>query len=172
MRIVRNELVAEGDRISARATDDIEELPVDLVFRSVGYRGVAIEGIPFHERWGVIPNDSGRVTQLESDAPVPGMYVSGWIKRGPSGVIGTNKKDGTETGTAMVEDVAAGAVLAPSDPDPRTLNGLIRSRRPDVVTYGDWTRLDQMELERGEAEGRPRVKFTSRDEVREALSKD
>jgi len=171
MRLVKNALLDEDGRLGCRATDRTEELPVDLVFRSVGYRGVPLEGLPFHERWGLIPNDLGRVTDPVSSRPIPGMYVSGWIKRGPSGVIGTNKKDGAETATAMIEDVAAGRVLEPTDPDRATLDALVHERQPSLVTYQDWMRLDEIECSRGEECGRPRVKLTSRDDVRSALAR-
>jgi ferredoxin--NADP+ reductase len=168
MRLEKNKLVSDGERTSPRGTGEVEEVPIDLVFRSVGYRGVPIEGLPFHERWGVIPNEGGRVT--DGDKPVRGMYVSGWIKRGPSGVIGTNKKDGTETATAMLEDVEASAVLDPAHADPAAIDALVRTRQPNVVTYADWTRLDELELAKGQEAGRPRVKFTSREEIRDALT--
>ncbi|HSH74631.1 MAG TPA: NADP oxidoreductase, partial [Longimicrobiales bacterium] len=169
MRLVRNTLVDEGGRIACRATEQTEDLPVDLVFRSVGYRGVPIDGLPFHERWGLIPNQAGRVDD-PSGQPLGGMYVSGWIKRGPTGVIGTNKKDGAETAGCMLEDAAAGRVLHPSNPDASALEALVRQRQPDVVTYEDWIRLDGLECSLGEERGRPRVKFTSREEVRSALA--
>ena len=172
MRLVKNSLVDEDGRLGCRPTAHAEELPIDLVFRSVGYRGVPVDGLPFHERWGLIPNDLGRVTDPESSEPITGMYVSGWIKRGPSGVIGTNKKDGAETAAAMLEDVAAGAVLAPSQPEGAALEALVRERQPSVVTYSDWTRIDEIECARGEALGRPRVKFVSRSDVRDALKGD
>jgi len=170
MRLAKNELVQQGDRVSPRSTGDTEELPVDLVFRSVGYRGIPIPGLPFHESWGLIPNESGRVMDPDTNEALTGMYVSGWIKRGPTGVIGTNKKDGTETATAMLEDVAASSALNPSDPDPATLDALVRQRQPNLVTYEDWTHLDAIELSKGEATGRPRVKFTSRAEIQAALA--
>jgi len=169
MRLEKNELVADGPKTYPRGTGHFEDLPVDLVFRSVGYRGVPIEGLPFHDRWGVIPNEAGRVTDATS-APVTGMYVSGWIKRGPSGVIGTNKKDGTETATCMLEDVASGSVLAPVNTDPAAIDALVRAHQPGVVSYEDWARLDALELSKGEEAGRPRVKFTSRAEMMEALA--
>jgi ferredoxin--NADP+ reductase len=168
MRLVRNELVGGAGDLQCRATSVTEELPVDLVFRSVGYRGIAIPGLPFNERRGVVPNETGRVTD-ESKKPVRGMYVSGWIKRGPSGVIGTNKKDGTETATAMLEDAKAGAVLAPSA-EGSEIDALVRERQPSLVTYADWSRLDQIESARGAEQGRPRVKICPREEVRAALS--
>lgn len=140
-----------------------------MVFRSVGYRGVPVAGVPFHERSGVIPNEAGRVTD-PNGGPLRGMYVSGWIKRGPSGVIGTNKKDGTETATCMLEDVSKSATLAPAKSDPAAIDALVRSRCSDVVTYADWTRLDAVEIARGERAGRPRVKLVTRAEVQEALA--
>lgn len=170
MRIVRNELTSDGGKLRPRATEQTEELPVDLVFRSVGYRGLPMEGLPFNESWGVIPNEIGRVTEPETGQPVRGMYVSGWIKRGPTGVIGTNKKDGTETAGAMLEDAGSSSVLDPAHPDPSTLDALVRERQPHVVNYADWSRLDELEQSRGEAGGRPRVKFTSRAEMRAALT--
>ncbi|MEX2048966.1 MAG: FAD-dependent oxidoreductase [Gemmatimonadota bacterium] len=169
MRLVRNELVGGDGDLQCRATSLTEELPVDLVFRSVGYRGIAIPGLPFNERRGVVPNELGRVTD-ESAKPVRGMYVSGWIKRGPSGVIGTNKKDGTETATAMLEDAKAGAVLAPADAGGSAIDALVRQRQPNLVTYADWSRLDQLESARGAEQGRPRVKICTRAEVRAALA--
>ncbi|HUF75929.1 MAG TPA: FAD-dependent oxidoreductase, partial [Longimicrobiales bacterium] len=172
MRLVRNTLVDEGGRLGCRATAHTEELPVDLVFRSVGYRGVPIDGLPFHERWGLIPNELGRVTDPASSSPLRGMYVSGWIKRGPSGVIGTNKKDGAETAAAMLEDAAAGTALEPPRPEGAALEALLRERQPSLITYADWTRRDELECARGAEHGRPRVKLVSREEVREALKGD
>ena len=169
MHLVKNELCIEDDRLRPRATGEIEEIPVDLVFRSVGYRGVPIEGVPFHDSWGIIPNNAGQVTEVQSGKPCTGIYVSGWIKRGPTGVIGTNKKDGTETATTMLEDARSSAVLVPENSDPTAIEALVRERQPQVVTYGDWVRLDKLEVSRGEDQDRPRVKLTSRAEVREAL---
>ena len=170
MRLARNEIYSEGGKLQSRATGEIEEMPVDMVFRSVGYRGVPISGVPFQDRSGVIPNEAGRVTD-PSGGSLRGMYVSGWIKRGPSGVIGTNKKDGTETATCMLEDAAKSATLAPTKSDPAAIDALVRSRRKDVVTYADWTRLDAAEIARGERAGRPRVKLVTRAEVQEALAR-
>jgi ferredoxin--NADP+ reductase len=171
MRLAKNEIYAEGGKLQSRATGEIEELPVDLVFRSVGYRGVPVAGVPFDEHSGVIPNELGRVIDLTTKAQVTGTYVCGWIKRGPSGVIGTNKKDGTETATAMLEDAASSATLKPTRPDPAVIDALVRARRPDLVTFEDWIRLDAVEVARGEGEGRPRFKLTTREEVKEALAK-
>jgi ferredoxin--NADP+ reductase len=171
MRLVRNELYAENGKLQSRATDMVEELPVDLVFRSVGYRGVPIEGLPFDQRSGVVPNERGRVVDPATAKPIPGLYVSGWIKRGPSGVIGTNKKDGTETATAMLEDAVASSAAALDPTDPAVVDALVRGRQPECVTYADWSRLDAIEVALGEPHGRPRVKIITRAAVREALTK-
>jgi ferredoxin--NADP+ reductase len=172
MRLVRNRLVA-SDRggINAESTGEFEELEVGLVFRSVGYRGVALPGVPFNESWGVVPNDKGRVLDPASNQPVTGLYVSGWIKRGPSGVIGTNKPDSVETITSMLADVAAGACWHPAEPDARAVETLVMSRQPLAVTYADWRRLDALECSAGQACGRPRLKFTAIDEMMAALGR-
>lgn len=160
MRLVRNRLEEGSGKLRSVPTDRVEEIPVELVFRSVGYRGVPIPGVPFHERWGTIPNERGRVTDEAGDA-VTGIYVSGWIKRGPSGVIGTNKPDAVETVQTMLADAGAGTLPSPAEPDPAAADATVRTRQPHVVTYDDWLRLDEIETSRGEVEGRPRVKFTS-----------
>jgi ferredoxin--NADP+ reductase len=168
-RLAKNEIYSEGGKLQSRATGVVEELPVDLVFRSVGYRGVPVAGVPFNERGGVIPNELGRVIDPTTKTQVPGIYVSGWIKRGPSGVIGTNKKDGTETATAMLEDAAAGKVLTPTGGDGSDFEALVRGRRADLVTFAEWSRLDAIEMAAGERNGRPRIKLVTRAEVAAAL---
>jgi ferredoxin--NADP+ reductase len=132
-----------------------------LVFRSVGYHGIALPGLPFDDRSGVVPNQRGRVLDPATRQPAPGIYVAGWIKRGPTGVIGTNKPDALETVEAMLEDCAAGRMLQPSAPDPGAALTAVRGRQPRCVSYADWLKLDRRERERGEAAGRPRIKLTS-----------
>ena len=172
IRLVKNALHETADgSIRPQATEHVEELPVDMVFRSVGYRGVPIPGLPFHDKWGVVPNDKGRVTTME-DEPVLGMYVSGWIKRGPTGIIGTNKPDAAETVTTMLIDADAGAVLNPSAPDPASVETFVREQQPDMVSYKDWLRLNDLETQKGESQGRPRVKFTATEEMLTALSSE
>ncbi len=172
MKLVRNVLVAsDTGSLNAKATDQFEELEVGLVFRSVGYRGVALAGVPFHERWGVILNDKGRVLDPDSKQPLAGQYTAGWIKRGPSGVIGTNKPDSVETVMAMLEDLAKGQVLAPSQPEAAAAEALVRARQPLSVSYAEWKRLDELELQRGQTAGRPRLKFTSVPDMLSALGK-
>ena len=172
MRLVKNRLVAsETGSLSAKATDQLEELPVGLVFRSVGYRGVPLPDVPFHEKWGVILNEKGRVIDPESKQPFVGQYTAGWIKRGPSGVIGTNKPDAVETVNCMLEDLAQDKLLQPSQPESRCVEDLVRARQPLFFTFADWLKLDEMEVARGQAQGRPRVKFTSVEEMLAALGR-
>ena len=172
VRLVHNELAEDEEgRIRPRPTDRTEVLPAGLVFRSVGYLGVPLPDVPFHERWGTIPNEAGRVTRGAGGDAVAGLYVAGWIKRGPSGVIGTNKHDAQETVAAMLEDAARGATFRPSDPDPSAAERLVRSRQPDVFTYDDWRRLDAHEVAAGEAAGRPRVKLCSIEAMLSALGR-
>jgi ferredoxin--NADP+ reductase len=172
MRLVRNALFkTEDGSLRPRATDEFEELPVDLVFRSVGYRGVPLPGIPFDERRGLVPNDGGRVISTESGKAVPGLYVSGWIKRGPSGIIGTNKPDAGETVQCILEDLRRGDVLEPGEGDPDAIAQLVLDRQPEAVSYDDWREIDGIEVDRGKAQGRPRVKFTTVREVLEAIGK-
>jgi ferredoxin--NADP+ reductase len=159
---------ADGD-LRAVATGATESLAVGLVFRSVGYRGVPIAGLPFDERRAVVPNAAGRVLDPGSGRPLPGLYVTGWIKRGPSGVIGTNKPDAGETAESMLADADAGAVLTPPDPDPAAVLAVVRRAQAALVTYADWLRLQQIEAERGKPAGRPRVRYCTVSEMLDAL---
>jgi ferredoxin--NADP+ reductase len=172
LRLVRNELYAtETGTLQPRATDAVERLSVGLVFRSVGYRGVALPGVPFHESWGVILNEKGRVLDPATKHPRPGEYTTGWIKRGPTGVIGTNKPDAAETVAAMVEDATSGRRLEPPEPDCAAVERLVRARQPRCVSYADWRKLDALEVARGRPAGRPRVKFTRVAEMQAALGR-
>ncbi|HYI36306.1 MAG TPA: FAD-dependent oxidoreductase [Thermoleophilaceae bacterium] len=162
IELVRNELEHGGDgRLRAQATGEHETLECGLVFRSIGYRGDAIEGVPFDEWHGTIPNEEGRIVDPESEASIPGEYVAGWIKRGPSGVIGTNKRDAQETVEHLLEDLAEGRLPEPSDPDPAAVAELVAERAPDAVAYEGWEAIDAAETAAGEPLGRPRVKFTT-----------
>jgi len=157
VEVVRNELVEEDDRIVARPTGATEVIPAGLVLRSVGYRGVALTGVPFDERRGTIPNDQGRVAGAER------TYVAGWIKRGPSGVIGTNKKDAAETVELLLEDARAGRLARPGDGPP--LEALLAERGARYVDYAGWRAIDAAERAAGELLGRPRVKLTAWDDL-------
>jgi len=164
LRLVRNRLEDDGrGRLKAVPTGQMEELPVGLVFRSVGYHGVPIPDLPFDERAGIVPHDRGRV--LEGGRPMRGVYVTGWIKRGPSGVIGTNKPDAVETVESILSDANAGAVHTPAEPDPAAAEAYVRVRQPTVLSYEDWLRIDGAEIAAGKVAGRPRVKFTTVDDM-------
>ena len=156
VELVRNELVSERGRLAARPTAARETIPCGLVLRSVGYLGVELSGVPFDEETGVMPNDGGRVTGAER------TYCAGWIKRGPSGVIGTNKKDATETVDALLADARAGRLVAPSGGD---LGELLDERGVLFVDYEGWQAIDAAERSMGEPLGRPRVKVTGWDEL-------
>jgi ferredoxin/flavodoxin---NADP+ reductase len=172
MRLVRNELYATSTgALQPRATDRFETIPVGLVFRSVGYRGVPLASVPFNESWGVILNDKGRVLDPGTKQPLVGEYTAGWIKRGPTGVIGTNKPDAAETVECMFEDLALGAVLEPAHPEAAAADALVRQRQPSFVSYADWLKLDAIEVAQGRAQGRPRVKLTSVEEMLAALGR-
>jgi ferredoxin--NADP+ reductase len=167
--VERNELVpAEDGSLKAKPTGERETIPASLVFRSVGYRGVALPGVPFDERRAVIPNEQGRVLDGPGGEQVPGQYVVGWIKRGPSGIIGTNKKDAQETVKSLLEDVAAGKVLQCAQPEREAIESLLAERCGDHVTYAHWESIDQAERAAGEPQGRPRVKLCTVPELLDA----
>jgi ferredoxin--NADP+ reductase len=127
--------------------------------------------VPFDERSAVIPNQAGRVHDPDTGAALPGEYVVGWIKRGPSGVIGTNKKDAQETVDAMLADLSGDAAApssnahTPATPDAGAIEALLRARQPQLITYADWEAIDRHERALGEPAGRPRVKLTRIDEL-------
>jgi ferredoxin--NADP+ reductase len=163
IEVVRNVLVADDDGwIRAEPTDERELIPCGIVFRSVGYLGVALPGLPFDERRGTIPNEQGRV--LDDGSPLPGVYVTGWIKRGPSGVIGTNKKDATETAEHLLADVRDGRLELGATPA-AGVDELLARRGAAVVTYTGWEAIDAVERSAGEPRGRPRVKLCGWDEL-------
>jgi ferredoxin--NADP+ reductase len=167
--VARNELVRdESGRIRARDTGERETIECGLVLRSIGYKGTALPGLPFDAERGVIANEGGRVTG-EDGAQVEGQYVVGWIKRGPSGVIGTNKKDAQETVANLFADLDTGRM--PSPPlaaDREAIVSLLAERKPEaVVSYEGWCAIDEAERRRGEPQGRPRVKFCRVDEMLE-----
>jgi ferredoxin--NADP+ reductase len=172
MKLVHNELYAtEAGTLRPRAIEKYETIPVGLVFRSIGYRGVPLPDVPFNDSWGVILNEGGRVLDPETKEPRVGEYTSGWIKRGPTGVIGTNKPDSVETVEHMLADLAEGRILQPARPTAGAIEQLIAERQPCCVTYADWQRLDELETKHGEEQGRPRVKYTSIKDMLAALGK-
>jgi ferredoxin/flavodoxin---NADP+ reductase len=164
IRICRNELRDDGSGLRACTTDTIEELPCGIVFRSIGYRGIPLEGLPFDEAAGTIPHDGGRILD-SGGAPLRGDYVVGWIKRGPTGIIGTNKRDSQETVDTLLADFDAGKLNEPTEPSREALEALLAERAPEHVTYEGWEAIDRAEQDAGEPHGRPRVKLTTKEEL-------
>jgi len=156
IELVRNELV-DG---RAKPTEDRELIECGIVFRSVGYRGIPLPGVPFDEGSCTVPNDGGRVRGPDG-AVVTGAYCAGWIKRGPTGVIGTNKKDATETVELLLED-ARGGRLGRGEPA-AAMDEVLEERGVAVVTQTGWQAIDAAERAAGEPQGRPRVKLAEWD---------
>jgi ferredoxin/flavodoxin---NADP+ reductase len=169
VELVRNRLEHGSDGgLRAQATGEHETLDVGLVFRSIGYRGIPIDGVPFDDWKGTIPNEEGRVVDPEAQRAIPGVYVAGWIKRGPSGVIGTNKRDAQETVGHLLEDLREGRLPEPERPARAAVEELVAERQPDFVEYSGWEAIDAAEKAAGEPLGRPRVKLTRVAEMVEA----
>ena len=169
VEVVHNELYRgnNGD-LRARSTDRYEIIPADIVFRAIGYQGVSLPGVPFDPITATIPNDRGRVIDPLTGQPREGEYVAGWIKRGPNGIIGTNKPDAQETVEMLVEDLRAGRMrneVLPTD----VFQRFLRERQGEVVSFDDWKYLDMRETAKGEELGRPRLKFARVENMLRAL---
>lgn len=159
VEVVGNELYrGNNGELRARATDEREVIPADVVFRAIGYQGVALPGVPFDPITATIPNDRGRVIDPLTGQARPGEYVAGWIKRGPNGIIGTNKPDAQETVEALVEDVRDQRLRREVLPA-LVFERFLAERQGEVVSFDDWKYLDAREVEKGEELGRPRLKF-------------
>jgi ferredoxin--NADP+ reductase len=146
-------------------TGETMTIRASMVFRSIGYRGVPVQGVPFDDRSATIPHDAGRVRDRR------GEYVVGWIKRGPTGIIGTNKRDAQETVNTLLADLEAGRLLDPAQPEREGVDRLLDERTPDHVTYEGWEAIDRAEKTAGEPQGRPRVKLCTFDELLEAAGR-
>jgi ferredoxin/flavodoxin---NADP+ reductase len=170
IELVRNRLAAQDGHLVAVPTDEHETLECGLVFRSVGYRGVGLPELPFEERRGTIRNELGRVVDADGNH-VAQSYCAGWIKRGPTGIIGTNKKDAAETVTQLLEDVDAGRVAHREEVTADAVESLIAERDVRAVMYPGWTSIDEHERAAGEKLGRPRVKLRTWDELLEAAER-
>lgn len=156
LKVQRNRLDDSGNAVG---TGEYETLPVQMVLRSVGYRGVALPGVPFDEKRGVIPNEGGRVEGRT------GEYAAGWIGRGPSGVVGTNRKDATDTVARLLEDARSGTLPTATHADRASVDALLSGKGVQVFTFADWQALDAHELAQGQAQGRPRHKVVHREEM-------
>jgi ferredoxin--NADP+ reductase len=160
--LVRNRLEERNGRLVAAPTEEHETLACGLVFRSVGYRGLGLPDVPFDDRRGTIHNELGRIVGKER------AYCAGWIKRGPTGIIGTNKKDATETVNQLLADVEAGRVTHRPEVTAEAVEGLLAGRAVGAILYEGWTSIDELERAAGEKLGRPRVKLRTWDELLEA----
>lgn len=166
--VARNRLEDDGSGyIRAVQTDETEEIPCELVLRAVGYKGVRLADVPFDERRGVIPNEKGRLLDVETGEPLPGEYVVGWIKRGPSGVIGTNRADARETVAEILEDLESGRLPGTDAPRRDDLDVVLSERSCEPLTFAHWRAIDAHERKAGEERERPRVKLTSLETMRE-----
>ncbi|MEV5839975.1 FAD-dependent oxidoreductase [Nocardia sp. NPDC052112] len=166
VEFAHNELVSENGQLVARTTDRSETLDAGLVLRSIGYKGEPIKDLPFDERRAVVPNEHGRVIG-EDGIPLPGVYVSGWIKRGPRGVIGSNRIDSEETVEQLIADFTTGKLGVPQA-DRAALKALLAQRQADLVDREGWKAIDTAEKSAGKSSGRPRVKFTTREDLLKA----
>jgi ferredoxin/flavodoxin---NADP+ reductase len=163
--VARNQLVAgDGGSLRAVATGETERIETGLVLRSIGYVGAPLPGVPFDGASSTVMNEAGRVVDPESREPLPGVYAAGWIKRGPSGVIGTNKKCAQETTALLLRDHAEGRLPEPAR-SPAELLARLRADGTKVVDYTGWEAIDAHERAVGEPAGRPRVKVVRRDEL-------
>jgi ferredoxin/flavodoxin---NADP+ reductase len=156
MEFTRGRLDGSGQAID---TEERERLPAQMILRSVGYRGVPMPGLPFDDDRGIIPNTAGRV--LREGTPAPGEYVAGWIKRGPTGIIGTNKQDANETVRSLFEDAAT--LPPPGIPDPDAIIDLLRQRGVRVIPWEGWEAIEALEIASGRARGARQVKVAERE---------
>jgi ferredoxin/flavodoxin---NADP+ reductase len=163
----KNKLSGDAFKQSARGTGEIVELETGILFRSIGYRGVPIAGVPFHEAWGTIPNEKGRITDNDGNV-VPKLYTSGWIKRGPSGIIGTNRACSVETVQCLLEDIGKlddGANKSGAE----SIYSILDGKNIRHISFDDWKKIDAKEVEIGEPKGKPREKYTYVDEMLSVL---
>lgn len=168
VKIEKTRLVQQPDgSVVARGSGEYELLPAGVVMRSIGYRGVAVPGLPFDERSGTIPNRAGRITDGKDGPTLPGLYTAGWIKRGPTGLIGTNKACAKETVDAVLQDAEALSSAERSNDD---IAAELERRGIRAVTFQDWRRIDQLEQEAGKALGKVREKYVKIEEMLAALA--
>jgi ferredoxin--NADP+ reductase len=172
VKIEKNELYAdETGYIRSRGTGQYEVLPVGLIFRSIGYRGVPLPGVPFNEKRGTICNQEGRVTDSGPDQIVPGEYAVGWAKRGPTGLIGTNKRDSAATVEKMLEDIEGKSAKVDPEKTPEAVDRMLAGKKLQVVTFEDWKILDHQEVEAGKRLGKVREKLLTVSAMLEAIEK-
>ena len=167
VRLEKNALSGDAFNQSARGTGEYSEIKTGIVFRSIGYKGVAIPGVPFDEKRGIIPNAEGRVTD-ENGSTVKGLYVAGWIKRGPSGIIGTNRADSVATVKSLIDDLDS-QIDTRDKPDDEVALNLLNNNNVNFVSFSDWKKIDEKEIAHGEPRGKPREKYTYIQEMLDVL---
>lgn len=166
VRVERNELrPTETGYLNSYGTGEFETIEAGMILRSVGYKGLPLAELPYDKKRGTVPNRGGRIFDPETGELVARSYVAGWAKRGPTGVIGTNKADAVETVASLLEDAREMESGFAERPDPSDVDKLLSSRGVHCVSYEDWCRIEALEEERGEREGRPRVKFLRAEEM-------
>ena len=171
IRMVRNELVKRDDgSLRPQATGDFMEENAGLIFRSIGYHGNPLADVPFDHNSGTIPNECGQIIDEDQDKSLRTReYVAGWIKRGPTGVIGTNKQDAVETVHRMLETFLQEKIEPRQQTDSSSIEALLKERNVDYVSFEDWKLLDEYETEAGQEQERPRVKVTSIEKMLEII---
>ena len=166
VKLEKNELeLTDSGYLNARGTGLYEIIEAGMVLRSVGYRGLPLPELPYNTRKGTVPNRLGCIIDPETEQPIERSYVAGWAKRGPTGVIGTNKADAVETVNALLEDAREADRGFASRPEPSSVDQLLAERNVRFVSYDEWCKIEAIENERGEAQGRPRVKFVRTEEM-------
>ena len=161
----KNVLVGEAGKQKAQSSGEFFEIECDILLRSIGYKGVPFKGLPFDDRKGVIPNDKGQVIEMDG-THVPDTYVTGWIKRGPSGVIGTNRSDSIETVATCLESLDKMVIKDATD-----ITTIFTQQNIKYLTYEDWKIIDEYEVKEGHKLGKPREKVTSLSKIFEILNK-
>lgn len=162
VRLEKNQLTGEPFNQSAIGTGEITEIDTGILFRSIGYRGIAITGVPFDERRGIFPNNDGRI--IDDGNIVPQLYTAGWIKRGPTGIIGTNRADSVATVESLLNDLH-NSTFDNAKNGADFLIPLLETRNVRYVTYPEWMKIDTVEIKQGQEKGKPREKFTRIEEM-------
>jgi ferredoxin--NADP+ reductase len=157
-----NELSGEPFKQIAKGTGKTIEIDCGILFRSIGYNGVPIEGVPFYDRWGTIPNEEGRILTEQGGNIVTGLYTAGWIKRGPSAIIGTNRACAVESVEMLLQDINK----FPGDKAGRVaMRKILDENNASYINYPQWEKIEAAEVTAGEPKGKPREKLTRRDEM-------
>lgn len=157
IRLEKNRLSGEAFKQSAKGTGETYEMEAGIVFRSIGYHGIPMPGVPFHEKWGVFPNEDGRI--MDNGEIIPGLYTAGWIKRGPTGIIGTNRADSVATVTSLLADIF-NLDTGETRQGIKSIYPILEKRGIRHINYDEWRKIDAAEVERGQPKQKPREKFT------------